>query len=213
VAVKETVASKLDPELVIPTFWHGTILPAREKLDWLVPFVMKANHSSGWNTFVRSQDEFRLDKLESDFQRYISSPWENWVKEPWYNEIERRVLIEPYLGELDDYKFFIFHGRVRYVQLDVDRFTKHKRDFYSPDWQLLDFGILYPRSGLARPRPKHLSEMIAAAEKLGAEFDFVRIDFYDLPSGPKFGEVTFTPDSGYGRVQPERMDRVLGDLW
>jgi hypothetical protein len=55
--------------------------------------------------------------------------------------------------------------------------------------------------------------MIEIAETLGAPFDFVRIDLYDLPDGPRFGEITFTPGSGFERFYPDNYDRVLGDFW
>jgi hypothetical protein len=39
------------------------------------------------------------------------------------------------------------------------------------------------------PRPVHLAEMIAAAEALGKDLDFVRADFYDTAARLYFGEL------------------------
>jgi hypothetical protein len=63
------------------------------------------------------------------------------------------------------------------------------------------------------PRPAHLAEMISAAEKLAGNLAFVRVDFYDLPDGPRFGEMTFSPNAGNGHFTPQAFDRYLGALW
>ena len=55
--------------------------------------------------------------------------------------------------------------------------------------------------------------MIAAAEAIGEEFSFARVDLYDFPQGPKFGEVTFFPGGGHDVFSPPEADRLLGDLW
>ena len=55
--------------------------------------------------------------------------------------------------------------------------------------------------------------MIEVAERLGAGFDFVRVDLYDLPDGPRFGELTFTPGAGLDPFHPPEYDQRLGDLW
>ena len=55
--------------------------------------------------------------------------------------------------------------------------------------------------------------MREAAERLGAEFDFVRVDFYEIDGQPFFGEMTFYPDSGLGTFTPTAFDLTLGALW
>ena len=55
--------------------------------------------------------------------------------------------------------------------------------------------------------------MIAAAELLADGFAFVRVDFYDLDGAPRFGEMTFYPDSGIALFSPDRADLDLGALW
>src|SRR5579871_2473019 len=55
VLVKQFVAEKIGAEFVIPTLWHGPTLPPREERPWPRPFVIKANHASGWNHFVRHE--------------------------------------------------------------------------------------------------------------------------------------------------------------
>jgi hypothetical protein len=61
------------------------------------------------------------------------------------------------------------------------------------------------------PKPVSLSKMINLAEILAKDFNFVRVDLYQLNDGTiKFGEMTFTPGSGIGKFCPEKYDILLG---
>jgi hypothetical protein len=55
--------------------------------------------------------------------------------------------------------------------------------------------------------------MLNAAERLGEGFSFVRADFYDVGGRARFGELTFYPGSGLERVEPPRLDLLMGMLW
>ena len=100
-------------------------------------------------------------------------------------------------------------GRVEAVQVHLDRDGRHR-------------GIVVDRRGrrVSRasadadpPRPASLSAMIAAAEVLGAEFDFVRVDFYEVAGRPLFGEMTFYPGSGLYPLDPDGLDAAWGECW
>lgn len=107
----------------------------------------------------------------------------------------------------------MFSGRVHIIQVDTDRFTNHTRTLYTPDWTYIDASLKYPK-GNPVAKPEHLYDLIAAAERLGKGFDFVRVDLYSLPDRPViFGELTFAPGSGYERFSPQKVDRWLGAKW
>jgi len=55
--------------------------------------------------------------------------------------------------------------------------------------------------------------MINLAEKIGAPFDFVRVDLYSPPQGILFGEATFYPGSGLQPFIPEDWDNEFGEPW
>jgi hypothetical protein len=123
---------------------------------------------------------------------------------------------------LTDYKLFVFGGRAEFIQVDTDRATDHKRVFYNRDWirqaftisfRHKDGSLWYPLETREIERPRHLAEMMDAAEKLGSGFNFVRVDLYDLDSGPKFGEMTFAPGAGCESFHPVAYDRIFGELW
>jgi TupA-like ATPgrasp len=52
-----------------------------------------------------------------------------------YRNVPSRILVEELLddsGVPPDYKFFVFHGHVRMIEVDLDRFTGHTRNLYTP---------------------------------------------------------------------------------
>ena len=55
--------------------------------------------------------------------------------------------------------------------------------------------------------------MINLAERIGAQFDFVRVDLYSPPQGILFGEVTFYPGAGLRAFIPEDWDYKFGEPW
>jgi len=212
VRVKEWVAERVGRDVVIPTLWTGTMLP--EQPPCATPFIVKANHSSGWNHFVRTDDAAEWMLLRETSKKWLAADWHRYLHEWWYNEIDRLLLIEPIIGDnLNDYKFFCFNGEVKIVQVDEGRFTEHRRSFYDCAWQRQSFGFSYPQIVGEIAPPRHLARMIELAEILSVGFPFVRIDFYDLATGPKFGEMTFAPEAGFGRFSPISADRLLGDWW
>ncbi len=55
--------------------------------------------------------------------------------------------------------------------------------------------------------------MLLGVEMLSENVSFVRVDLYEINSKPLFGELTYYPESGWGRFIPGEFDRVVGDMW
>jgi hypothetical protein len=216
IEAKRLVGSAIGSEWVTPTLFAGTALPPLAERKWPLPFVIKASHRSGATLFVRSAADIDWPQIERVCAEWTASlygqEWHEWC----YGQIPPRILVEPMIAvpeHLIDYKFFVFEGRVAMVQVDVDRHTSHSRAFYDPDWCRQHATYIYPRHAGELPRPRHLAEMIRAAQTLGAGWPFVRVDLYDLDSGPRFGEMTFYPEGGRGKIKPFEFDLELGRLW
>ena len=92
----------------------------------------------------------------------MASPWDLYLRETHYNYIPRRILVEPLIGDvtLMDYKFFCFGGRVKYIQIDTDRFRIHKRCFYDREWNKQTFTLKFPFEQASINPPENLGEMI-----------------------------------------------------
>jgi hypothetical protein len=144
--------------------------------------------------------------------------WSGWKREWAYRNVEPRILVEEYLrgpgGAVPaDYKMYMFHGRVGFIQLDRDRYGTLSRDLYDEAWEYLPVSKTIPRSGQAKPRPERLDEMIDVAQRLSSGFDFVRVDLYALEDRIVFGELTIYPASGQGPFDPPEFGRTIGDMW
>jgi hypothetical protein len=180
------------------------------------PFIIKTNHNSGGAIIVRDKSNIDWPSIQHHFTRLLGTNYYYRVKEWQYKNIEPRVLVEELLldenGQLPlDYKFHCFNGRVQFIQVDIDRHVEHRRNLYDRRWQLIDCCWIYPR-GPNVPKPEGLDEMIRLAEILAAEFRYVRTDFYNVQGMIRFGELTFHPESGFGRFNPGLWDLAFGHI-
>ena len=147
-------------------------------------------------------------------QLYGQGPNREWA----YGHVPRRLVVEELLlgadGAVpDDYKFFVFHGTCRYVQVDRGRFGRRTQDFFTHDWEHLPLSGGHPWAAPRCPRPERLEEMIRLAERLGRDTDFVRVDLYDLPGRVVFGELTSFPAGGDSPFDPESFNLEFGGHW
>ena len=88
ILIKDFVRQKLGPEWTTPTIWHGKSLPPENERNWSIPFVLKANHGSAMNVFVRSQDELEWPKIEQFCRKWLSEIYGEWAAEWLYSQID-----------------------------------------------------------------------------------------------------------------------------
>lgn len=209
VLAKQWVAQLAGDEAVTPTLWQGRALPDRPVTAF--PYVVKARHGCGHWALVRNAAEHRIARAASE--RWTRKAYGGLLGEWLYGEIERGLLVEPYLGEGDllpiDYKFFVFGGSATHVQVHLGRNDRHRWIVMSRDWRRISGASGDPDP----PAPDALPAMLAMAERLGANFPFVRVDLYDIGGRPRFGELTFYPGSGLMRIDPPELDGEWGRAW
>lgn len=217
ILIKEFVAKKLGEAWVTPTLWQGEYLPPLALRTWPIPFVIKANNGCGWNIFVRQESDLNWPQIEKVTAEWRESPFGVDLGEWLYSEIKPGLLVEPFIGGLSelpiDYKLWTFNGKVEFIQVDTDREHEHKRTMFDRSWNNLPFTYVYRADPRPIQKPQSLQRMIEAAEILAEDFPFVRVDFYESANQPKFGEMSFYPESGFGRFDPPEWDTKLGQLW
>ncbi|PZT97193.1 MAG: hypothetical protein DI630_22065 [Gordonia sp. (in: high G+C Gram-positive bacteria)] len=147
-------------------------------------------------------------------QLYGQGPNREWA----YGHVPRRVFVEELLTNghgvvPDDYKFFVFHGRCEFIQVDTGRFGRRTQNFYRRPWTPLPLSGGPPRAEHPQPAPACLDEMIIVSEKLAAATDFVRVDLYVVGGRVVFGEMTNYPAGGESPFQPQSFDREFGRTW
>jgi len=207
ITAKAIVTARLGAEWVVPTLWSGTEAPATP--PWATPFVIKASH--GCNQFAVVRDIARdWPKALARSRTWTTKRYGYWLDEWLYSKSEPGLIVEPLIGEDDalpnDYKLYVFNGCAEVIQVHTDRLGDHRWVQYDRHWTRLSTG---PE---ATP-PATLRAMIAAAEALGQGHDFLRIDFYDTPRQPLFGEYCLYPGSGLDPFEPVALDEHLGAKW
>ena len=215
VAVKAFVRRKIGTQYVIPTLFAGPSLPPQAERNWPLPYVIKTNHGSGGNIFVREAPDW--DLIDARLQDMMECDFSAISGETFYGGILRQVLVEPFIAEDEelplDYKIFVCDGKPQFIQVDTDREHEHKRVFFDQNWNRLPIRLGYPDDPRPIHRPKQLELMLELATKLADGFGFVRVDFYEIEGRLLFGEMTFTPESGLMRFEPDSVDAELGARW
>lgn len=220
-AVKEFVRERLGDEYVIPVIaeWDTP-----EQIKWAkLPnqFVLKTNHDGGGNGIVicKEKSKFSIAKamqeLYHSFNRSLYMVGREWP----YKNVEKRVFAETFVndsnGELRDYKFFCFNGKVKCFKIDYNRQIYHQANYYDPQCHLLRYGeaVCPPNFEADIYIPDNIQKMIELAERLAKDIPFVRVDFYNVEGRIYFGEITFYPASGMSKWVGEVDVDVLWGEW
>ncbi len=180
-------------------------------------FVLKCNHGSGWNRVVHNKAEADFLQMKKEFDTWMILDYAFCSGfEMNYRGIRPRIIAEQMLcppkgEELRDYKVFVFDGKAKIIQVDIDRDTYHRRNLYGRDWSYLPYGIGYPiASDVDIKKPDCLDNLIVLAETVGSGFRHVRVDFYIVDGRIYFGEMTFSHGSGTEKFTSEEFALEMG---
>lgn len=218
VAVREWISQRIGDKHLVPIraiYNYEDI----DRLDSTPGQVVKCANRSGGVYFTTGQSGEEHSQLVKLLKSNLDFDFAKWSGEPWYDDIPKRVISEESLIGQDgippnDYKFFVFHGIVRTIQVDIDRFSNHRRAMFDRDWNSQPCIYGYEPPKVPPGRPSSLDRMIEIAEVLGREFDFVRVDLYEIDDHKiYFGEMTLAPASGLKRFIPVEFDNTLGSYW
>ena len=179
-------------------------------------FVLKTNHSSGWNIIVRDKYKLDLKSAKRRMDRWMSTDFAYFMGfEMQYSRVKRKIIAEKYIGgksNLLDYKVICFHGEPYVIWIDSDRYSDHRRNLYDFDWKLQPYTMLVPNMEQYVPAPKNLSKMREIARILSQGFIHSRVDFFEVDGKLYFGEMTFTSGSGLSDFDPPYINRQWGDM-
>ena len=243
IRVRNFVTEKIGDGYLTQSYGKHKSLKNLERESLPLNFVVKANHGSGalvicWEGAPRN-NKLPKDLSAITWQRFLIHPDDlDWIDlvnltDKWmtldyfwfkgkfpewaYTDIDPCLLIEEVLtqnGELaEDYKFFMFNGTCEFIQVDITKFSQHKRNFYRPDWATIDATIIYPTSHVVQKPPELLGEMLEISSRISAGMDFIRVDLYDSDQGIKFGELTNYPGCGTKTMRPRKTSENLARNW
>ena len=205
---KGVAANRIGLSLIIPTFWFGYRLP--DVAPWPMPFIVKANHGCKQFVVVRSDNDWRFAKREAP--GWLTSAYGKWLDEWHYKCARRFLLVEPFVGPEEglpvDYKVFVFGGVAEFIQVHLARDADHRWVYFNRSWERLT-----STGAEDIQRPVWLAEMLNAAELMGGDRDHLRVDFYEVEDGFRFGETSLFPGSGLDRFDPASLDQAFGRFW
>ncbi|ELY93031.1 hypothetical protein C482_20191 [Natrialba chahannaoensis JCM 10990] len=217
-AVREYVSEKVGGHILTDVY-HVTDNPESIPFKGLPDqFVIKPTHSCGNVIVVDDKEDVQYSDIISQCETWLDIQYGENTKEYWYSDIPPKIIVEEYINENGrraplDYKFFVFGGEPKCIQVDYGRFSQHKMSIYNDEWELMDFKKGYQRAPDI-DEPYNLEEMVDIAATLGKEFGFVRVDLYNPRDGViRFGEMTLAPGGGLSRFDPVQADFELGSYW
>lgn len=218
--VREYVKNKIGEKYLIPVYLVTEEL-TKEEFDKLPnSFVLKTNNGSGNLSVKIIQDKTKVsfEYLRNFFEKCKKINVGDYAMEPWYSKIPFKILAEELLTTktIDDYKLHCFNSGKIIVEHLTERNKKKgilKSNAYDENWKKLDFTMGTELYSYEVSCPKNFNEMIRIAKKLSEDFDYVRVDLYNVDGKIYFGELTFCDSGGFGIFKPKIWDKILGSYW
>jgi hypothetical protein len=214
--LKDRLGEVLASELLIPILYI-TENPETIPFESLPEsYIIKVNHSSGRNIIV-DHEKVIVESVVRNLKLWLNKTY-GLNKNEWaYWTIPKKIIIEKLIKDEEgkiptDYKYFVFHGSCKHILVQKNRFGDKETLHLDSDWNILDQnGNIRAHNKLERPLT--YSKMVSIAEKLGEEFDFVRVDLYTVKDKIYFGELTHYPQSGLSPNMSYDLDFALGQYW
>lgn len=216
-SLRSDCSDKYDVRLYVKNKGLGNILPkvytkalrSFEQMDLEVlpnSFVIKATHGCRMNFIVCDKGQIDSHQLKKIIDQWLNTTYGLSSLEPHYRCIPHRFYVEEYLGSnLTDYKIHCLNGIPKFILVCSDRDNTEGKsmgvtlDLFNTKWEqirgLQSFGSEVAGKGLIK-KPKKLNEMLEIAKILSTDFEFVRVDLYEIDEQIYFSELTFSPACG-----------------
>lgn len=217
-AVKEYVANLVGKEYIIPTLG---VWDKYDDIDFnILPdqFVLKCTHDSGGLVICKDKNKLDLTKAKHKIESSLRTDYYLAGREWPYKNVPRRIIAEKFMedaktGELRDYKFFCFDGKVKWLFIATDRQNREEPyfDFFDMDFNHLPMQHGHPNAPVSPEKPQNFELMKELAARLSKDIPHVRVDFYEVDGKVYFGELTFFHHGGWTPFTPEKWDYIFGE--
>lgn len=221
IKVRDYVADKIGDKYLIPQYFTAKRLTS--KLYDEMPNECIIKTASGSSTLEIVRDKSKLNKKEfiKTIRKYQKVKFHYIWGEMFYKNIKNNVICEKLLLTKDnkiptDIKVHCFRngGNTKfYIQLDFDRFGDHRRNYYDKNFKLLKIKEQCENYKDKVKKPKNWDKILKLAKKLSEDFEYVRVDFYDMEDQVYFGELTFAHNAGLTEFHPEIWNKKFGNYW
>ena len=189
-------------------------------------FVIKTNHYCGSNFFVKEKkylNSYIMKKLKKYYNTILRR---NFAYEAYfemqYKNIKPQILVEEYIGDINkniclEYKVHCFNEKVMYIVVNY-KFLNGNRYTYDTKLYYIDKSCIgqIPENKIINPKTENkkfihnFEDAIKYSEILCKGHKLVRVDLYCVDGILYFGELTFTPNSGFFEKMNHSMDLFTG---
>ena len=220
--VREYVKNKIGEEYLIPLYLVTDKLTEEQWDELPNQFVAKANHNSGPVQIVKDKTKANKKEIIRELNNQLKLDYGILSMEKYYSDIPRKIIVEKFLKDnertmLQDIKVHCFNdGKKRKYFFDLCSRESVNGEvlsiLYDENWKNLKVtaGNLDYRD---YEKPKNLEKLAEIVKKLSEDFDYVRVDLYDINEKIYFGELTFCENSGFGKFTDEKWDYKFGSYW
>ena len=177
-------------------------------------FVLKTNNGCGGHVICKDKSKLDVPSTIKYLNDKLKEKY-NHRYEPQYRKIEPLILSEELLDDgtgyvPTDYKYQCFKGKPSYIFVGTERDKKVKYTTFDLEWNRLHYVKESFSPETVPSKPKNLKLMKEIAEKLSSDFEFVRVDLYDLGDRVLFGELTFSPGSAIVEFFTDEAIGIMG---
>lgn len=215
IAVRDYVREKTGEEYLIPLLGNFEELTQQNWDSLPSSFVLKANHGCKMVKIVKDKSEETFSEVQQLTRSWQDTDYYKLGREWVYKDVPRTIVAEQLLLDEDgsiprDYKFYCFHGKVEFMQIDYDRFGEQTRNLYNRNFNILPYKFNYPKNDNSVFQHPLFEQAVKLSERLAEKFNFIRVDLYLLRDTVYFGELTNFPANGFIPFEPHSANLELG---
>lgn len=218
--VRNYIKEKIGDKYLIPLYGVYEKIEKNnlEKIE--VPFILKTNNGSGGHYIIKNNEEKNNKNMYLKLNKEVNKFYGKLHLEKFYNYIKPKIIVEKLILEANklpsDIKIHCFNNKDNnktkfLIQIIKNRDTNMEMSYYDEEWNLLD--IISNNKLLKEEKPDQLNEMLEIARKLSEDFDYLRVDLYNVEKKIYFGELTQTPRGGFFNYFNEKIDLKIGEMW
>ena len=221
VKVRNWIKEKIGEKYLKPVLWVGDRFDDIDFSCLPSSFIIKANHGSKWQYKIHNKEEFLKEKVLYNFIKTRFDGWMNQSFFPWagfemqYKGIEPKIIIEPILIDDDkdypiEYEIYCFNGVPKIYQHIA--YTKPpKCSVFDENFKVSDITLNPEYIKETESPAETLREAVELSKELANGFKLVRVDWLLYKGQIYFNEMTFTPFSGFFRMD-DNTNLKLGQM-
>ena len=215
--VREYVKEKIGEKYLIPLLLVTDELTEKQWDELPNQFVAKANHNSGPVQIVKDKSKANKKEIIKELNNQLKLDYGILSMEKYYSNIPRKIIVEKFLtNSIKDFRFHTFKNKDNNLSIFVqitDSELEESIMYNALTWEKINVGNGYRIKDGEYEKPLNYDKMLEIVKTLSNNFEYVRVDLYNLSGKIYFGELTFCDCSGFGKFTDENWDYKFGSYW